>query len=572
MKGVVAIVGNRDGALKYKMNEPENQSCYEYMISSTSAFGDYDALQHFGHKIKKSKFIKDIDSLAHFFLKIGFRQGEVFTIFLPTCVQGFAVFYALNKIGVISNNVHPLTSPELLEKSIDETGSKGIIIFDVLSKKYVSMLNRKNIPCIICSSSDYAGKMRYPFFKLFDLFSAVSAKKIKNSFSFNKIISTDKKEFTSQAYFGNGEKAAAYLHGGGTTDESKTIILSSRAINELVFKLSKIDGVETPGRECSPIVLPMFHAFGLCVAMHMSICNAFRAIPVAKFKPKAVNRLMKKYRTSFIVGVPNMYKKLMEQKNFEGKHLRNLRLLFCGGDDVREELLVEFNLYLKKYNATGRLQRGYGLTEVSSVCCVNTVGSVKKNSIGRPLQGIRMEIWDENYKKLPPNTEGEIVVSGSTLMNGYLDASETENGIFVDENNAKWVLTGDVGCYDEENFFYFKGRKKRVIIISGYNIYPSDIERQIEKLSYVSECCAVQGINGEKSIIKLFVILKDPKDNKQRREAEIQEYSQSKLPLFSRPGKIYIVDNFPRTAMSKIDYKKLQAVKKIEDRGVAARL
>lgn len=149
------------------------------------------------------------------------------------------------------------------------------------------------------------------------------------------------------------------------------------------------------------IVLPLFHAFGLGVSMHFSMCEGFCCIPVARFKPRKANELMREYKVSFIVGVPNMYKKMFEQKNFEGKHLRNLELLFSGGDIVTEQFLDMFNSTIAKWGGKGRLFRGYGLTEVSSVCCANTYADFKRNSVGKPFYDMRVEIWDKDKKRLP---------------------------------------------------------------------------------------------------------------------------------------------------------------------------
>ena len=131
------------------MLEPSNRNCYEYFRDNTEKFGDYNIATHFGHKISRSEFLNDIDCLAAYFKSAGLRRGDVYTIFLPTCLQSFVAFYALNKIGVISNIVHPLTPPDLLKETMDDVGSKGIMLMDLLAKPYVDMLNFHNVPCIV---------------------------------------------------------------------------------------------------------------------------------------------------------------------------------------------------------------------------------------------------------------------------------------------------------------------------------------------------------------------------------------------------------------------------------------
>lgn len=376
----------------------ESYNCYEYFKNNTAAFGDYDAAIHFGHRIKRSALLSDIDRLAAYFKSAGLRRGDVYTVFLPTCVQSFVAFYALNKIGVIANIVHPLTPPELLKETMDAVGSKGVMLMDLLAKPYVDMLNFHNVPCVVCSNSDYVSPAAHPAFRGYELFAAHASSGIKNALSYRAVIHRCP---PSDGVHNNGSDIAVYLHGGGTTGKSKTIKLSSKALNELAYKTGKVEHHNTPGIECSMIVLPLFHAFGLGVSMHFSMCEGFCCIPVARFKPRKANELMREYKVSFIVGVPNMYKKMFEQKNFEGKHLRNLELLFSGGDIVTEQFLDMFNSTIAKWGGKGRLFRGYGLTEVSSVCCANTYADFKRNSVGKPFYGMRVEIWDKDKNACP---------------------------------------------------------------------------------------------------------------------------------------------------------------------------
>ena len=187
-------------------------------------------------------------------------------------------------------------------------------------------------------------------------------------------------------------------------------------MNELVQRVSVLDEIHIPGEEAEIIVLPMFHSFGLCLGVHMAICNSARLIPMMQFDAKLFNKLMRKNLVVGVMGIPSMFQKLMKEKHFDGPWLKNIRLMFCGGDDVSEKFLNEFNSYFEKWGAVGRLRQGYGLTEVASVCCTNTNTDNRKGSIGKALDGVRIEIWDDDHKKLPTGEIGEIVVSGPTAI------------------------------------------------------------------------------------------------------------------------------------------------------------
>lgn len=533
------------------MIKPENRNCFEFFRDCTKDFGVYDVSESFGNLISRKKFIRDVEAVAGFLDSKNIKKGDVVTVFLPNTVQSFVAFYALNRIGVIANIVHPLTPPEALEEILKSTKSKAIFIFDILMEKYVSMLRKMNKLVIICSPADYATAVMRPALKVY---SKIKSKETtsSNNVAYSMVCHLNRK---APKIVNNGDEIAVYLHGGGTTGKSKTIQLTSKNLNELAYKLSFFDSPHAPGAECSLAVLPLFHAFGLGVVMHFSMCAGFTCIPMTNFSADKANRLIKKYNITYIVGVPNMFKKMYEASNFDGAHLSKLRLLWAGGDIISDTFLNAFNSKLEKYGAKGRLYRGYGLTEVSSVCTANIKSAYKENSIGKPLDGITVEILNDKNKKLPPNTIGEIAISGSTVMAGYLNSEDS--GVYKDKKGKRWIMTGDLGYKDEDGFVFFTGRKKRMIIISGYNVYPNDIEQEVLKLDYINEACAVQGYVDSKPIIKLFVSLCQPTENLDEVCKLIKEYCDSRLERFSRPSAVTILDSLPKTRMGKIDFMKL---------------
>ena len=536
-----------------------NLTCYDYLKVCAKKTGDFNAVVAFGSKIKLSKIISDIDALAAFFNSIGIAKGDAVTIFLPNVVHAFTTFYSLNKIGVIANIVHPLTSPEGLKESINLTKSKAIFILDILAGKYADVLNEAGIPCILCSNSDYIIAPAVPAFKVFEKIKGKGLENYKNSIKYSKAVSIGSKKSSVDCH--DGSQIAVYLHGGGTTGKSKTIMLTSNNLNALAEKLNTLDIPHKAGDEYSLMVLPIFHAFGLGIAMHFPLTHGFTSIPMPQFNAETANKHLRKHKVTFLLGVPNMFKKMIEEKHFDGPHLKNLRLVFCGGDVLPERLVKEFNRIVAKNGGKGKLFRGYGLTEVSSVCTVNTYENNRENSIGKPLGDIIVQIWDEMKNELPAGETGEIVVRGDTAMLGYFNGDNTvlNEGVYVDKNGNRWVPTGDLGYKDSDGFVYFTGRKKRMIIISGYNVYPVDIENVVLQLPFVSEACAVQGYIKNKPCVKLCVTLKNAM-NKEDAEDKIQTYCKKNLAKFSCPRKIEIMDSFPRTKMSKIDFMKLSDI------------
>ena len=534
------------------MIKPENRNCFEYFRDCTKDFGVYDVAESFGSLISRKKFIHDVEAVAGFLDSRNIKKGDVVTVFLPNVAQSFVAFYAINRIGAIANIVHPLTPADALEEIIKTSQSKAVFILDIIMDPYVETLRRLNRLVIVCSSSDYASSVMKPALKIYSKVKVKQKTPSSNTAAYHTICNLS---FKAPALEGNGDDVAVYLHGGGTTGKSKTICLTNNNLNSLAYKLSFLDSPHAPGEEFSLCVLPLFHAFGLGVVLHFSMCAGFTCIGMPTFSAEKANKYIKKYNVTYIVGVPNMFKKMYEASNFDGEHLKKLRLLWAGGDIISEQFLNAFNSKLEKWGAKGKLYRGYGLTEVSSVCTANIAGAYKENSIGKPLDGITVEIWNDKQKKLPPNTIGEIVITGSTVMQGYINSDV--DGVYVDKKGNRWVMSGDLGYLDEDGYLFFTGRKKRMIIISGYNVYPNDIENEVLKLDYINEACAVQGYIDSKPIIRLFVSLNQPTTNPDETAKVIKEYCNSKLEKFSRPTTVTILDALPKTRMAKIDFMKL---------------
>ncbi|MCQ2462007.1 MAG: acyl--CoA ligase, partial [Clostridia bacterium] len=299
------------------MKPVEDQSCYQYWLDCTDMYGEYYSMQHFSKKHYKSEIKRDIDALAAYMrIELGISKGDVYTVFMPTTIQSIVAFYALNKIGVIVNFVHPLLPPEALKEAIEEGHSKGVMILDLLSEKYVDVINKSGLPCLVCHSSDYGNIVKTTGTKGAEAIIKKKYPKINNRDEYKSAVKRFAKANVQPDC--DCDDIAVYLNGGGTTGKSKTIMLTSRAINELACRVSRIDRIHQPGIEAEIIVLPLFHCFGLCLAVHMAMCNGARLIPMMQFDAKLFNYLMKTNNVIAVVGIPVMFKKLMAEKHFEG--------------------------------------------------------------------------------------------------------------------------------------------------------------------------------------------------------------------------------------------------------------
>ncbi len=539
---------------------PNNLNCIEYLEYCTGRFDDVFMMQHFGIKYLRSEILEDINCLAAYFQKeLGLKKGDVYTIFMPTTMQSIIAFYALNKIGVITSFVHPLMGTDYLKEQLELVHSKGVMVLDILlakGKTHIDAINELGIPCLVCSSSDYSNGIKELGCKFGEgIVKKLLVSKFNNYTRYKDAI---RMHYKPEVVTNNADDIAVYLNGGGTTGKSKTIKLSSRAINELSWRVSDIDEIHDPGNEAEVIVLPLFHCFGLCVAVHMAMCNSARIIPMMQFDAKIFTKLMRTNNVVGFGGIPLMFQKLMKDKHFDGPHLKNVRLMFCGGDDISDGFIDEYNAYFEKWGATGRLRQGYGLTEIGSVCTTNTNADFKRSSIGKPIRGVTVQIWDDDHKQVPNGTVGEFAISGPTVMAGYYAEGEADDyGLYTDENGVKWVLSGDLGYQDDDGFFFFSGRKKRLIIIAGYNVYPTDIERVVGEFPEVDECCAVQGWDNGRSMVRLYLSLHDKNADKEALKVKISETLEKEFSKFYVPRDFVFMDELPQTPLMKIDFMKL---------------
>lgn len=544
-----------------------DMNCYEYLLACLNHIKeDYPMFQFKGTDHMKSEFLADVDAMAYYFREeLGMQIGDAFSVFTPNTIEEVVVLFALNKIGCITNFIHPLFPSEAMCASVEYTKSKGVLLLDIAALPHAETLKDMDVKIILTSPKVYAAPVAMKNFIQPDE-AAVKAAEGKFKFEFYGDILKRNNGKTVEGLYRSGDLTAVYMNGGGTTGVSRTIMLSSTSLNAVTNNaLSPILPSDAPAGTMSKILaLPFFHAYGLCGGLFCCIYAGCKAIPMIRFDADEFIDIMKQNQIYEIIGVPNMYRKLLDHPEFAGEHLKHVKYAFAGGDYVPVDFLARFNNLMAKYNSTATLMPGYGLTECGAVDCINMPWATKPGTVGMPLKTNTVKIFDDNQKEVPLGTVGEIAFSGNCLMKGYLmPDGRLGEGLYTDAEGTKWVLTGDLGKIDEDSFITFVARKKRIIIISGYNVFPADIEDLLEKQPFLKECCAVQGYDAEKKpIVRLYIVLSDDAD-----PARIDEYKTiltkecaDNLSNFSVPRDIQVIDALPRTRMEKIDFLKLTEV------------
>ncbi|MBR3975592.1 MAG: acyl--CoA ligase [Clostridia bacterium] len=542
-----------------------DMNLYEFLLACTSFHkDDYPMFQFKLTDHMRSEFLEDVEAMAVYFKEeLKMEPGDAYSLFIPNSIEEVVMLFALNKIGCIANLIHPLFPPEAMKGSVEYTKSKGVLLYDMFIHQHAQALaEMKDIDIIVTTPVLYAAPVAKKYFIRPDEKAMTVAQANNLTVKFFGDILKKYQGQKTEGLFRSGDLVAVYMNGGGTTGVSRTIMLSSTALNAVTKNALN---AATPcdykaGELCKILALPFFHAYGLCGGLLTTLFSGWKAVPMARFEADEYITYLKANKCYEVIGVPNMYRKLLAHPEFKGEHLKYVRYAFAGGDYVPLDFLKKFNDIMAECGSEATLMPGYGLTECGAVNCINMPWYTKPGTVGRHLKTTKAAIFDENHNEVPYGTIGEIAFTGNTLMKGYLmPDGRLGEGVYTDKDGKKWVLTGDLGKMDEEGFVTFMARQKRVIIISGYNVFPADIENLLMPLPFLAECCAVQGYDDdEKPIVRLYIVLAPDAD-----ADKLDEYKQiimdkcSTLDRFSIPRDIRVIDALPRTRLEKVDFLKL---------------
>ena len=308
-------------------------------------------------------------------------------------------------------------------------------------------------------------------------------------------------------------------------------------------------------------VMPMFHGFGLGVSIHSMLVNGGCCILVPRFTPDSYAKLLLKYRCNLIAGVPTLYEALLRLPKMKNADLSCLKGVYSGGDSLSVELKKRFDQFLFDHHATIQVREGYGLTECVTASCLTPYHISREGSIGIPFPDTYYKIVEHGtQKEVPYGTEGEICLSGPTVMMGYLHhPEETAQTLQTHEDGLTWVHTGDLGYMDPDGFVYFRQRLKRMIVTSGYNVYPSQMENILDAHELVQMSCVI-GVPDPLKMqkVKAFVMLKPGVPANEETKAVLMAYIRKNVAKYALPYDIEFRAELPKTLVGKVAYRVLE--------------
>ena len=537
-------------------------SMYDKVAQIAVNYPNYIAYDFMGGKVKYKDFIKKVDECARALAAIGVKEGERVTICMPNAPQAVIMFYAINKIGAIANMVHPLSSEKEIEFYLKESASMVCITLDQFYGKFEDI--RGNVPLrslIITSIKDVLSPIKKKGYYL------AAGRKIKKVPANAEIVWWEKFLKDGADYHGpfhvvrEADDPAVILYSGGTTGTTKGILLSNLNFNALSQQIIATNPMFKPGDKMLA-VMPIFHGFGLGVCIHSMLANGGRCLLIPRFNPQSYAKLLKKHKPNFIAGVPTLYEALLRIKSLNGVDLSCLKGVFSGGDSLSIELKKRFDTFLKEHNATIPVREGYGTTECVTASCLTPSHWAKEGSIGLPFPDTFYKIVKPGTEEeVPYDVEGEICLAGPTVMMEYINnPEETANTLRRHADGLTWVHTGDLGMMDEDGFIYFRQRIKRMIVTSGYNVYPSQIENVLDAHEYVHMSCVI-GVPDALKMQKVvaFVVLKPGiKVSEEEARESIMEHCRKYVAKYAMPADIQFREDMPKTLVGKVAYRMLE--------------
>lgn len=519
------------------------------------------AIDYFGKKITYKNFIKEIDKAARSFRCYGIRPGDVVTICMPNMPEGVISFYALNKIGAIANMIHPLSAEEEIKNYLNEADSVMLVAVDICYEKIERILSETKVyKVILVSANDSMPKALSLGYTLTKGLKIRKPKSMEVYTYWKDFIK--KSELYNYEYEVKSKKdiTSVILHSGGTTGIPKGIVLTNGNLNALALQVKIVFKDIIPGDKILAI-MPIFHGFGLGVSVHSGFVLGAEVVLVPQFSAKTFDNLVKRNKPQVIVGVPTLFEALLNNKGFNGMDMSYVKHFVSGGDSLTEKQNASINEFLRNHGCNIKVEQGYGMTESVAATALAFGKANKPCTIGIPFPGNYFKIVAKGTQEEVKFGEvGEICVCGPTVMQGYYNNEKETNLVLqIHKDGNIWLHTGDIGSMDEDGVITYVQRLKRMIISSGYNVYPQQIEQVIETHPEVLKCTVVAMPHKYKvQVAKAYIVLKEGISPSGSLKKEIKELCEKNLSKFSIPYDYEYRKSLPKTLIGKVDYKQLE--------------
>ncbi len=547
--------------IAHEINLNEYQSLAEMMEVAMKKFSNKTAYVHMDVEITYA----DIDNYSLKFAaflqtKLGLVQGDRIAIQMPNTIQYVIAMFGALRAGLIVVNTNPLYTYREMEHQFNDSGAKAIVILANFASLLEKVLpHTPNLKSVIVTE---LGDMM-PFPKRLLVNAAVKyvkklvpPYKIPNAYSFRDTLDINASRFTKPTI--KQEDIAFLQYTGGTTGVSKGAMLTHKNIVANMLQIKEwIKGANIKeGEEVVITALPLYHIFSLTVNCFAFFCYGGKNILITNPRDmKAFIGEMAKCNFTVITGVNTLFNGMLNQEEFAKLDFRHLKVTVAGGMALQTAVAEKWK------QVTGKpIAEGYGLTESSPVLTCNPVNLTEQvGTIGIPLPSTEIKIFDDDFNEVPEGERGELCAKAPQVMLGYWNRQDETDKIMQDG----WLKTGDIAVMLPDGFFKIVDRKKDMILVSGFNVYPNEVEDVVAMHPKVLEVAAV-GVPDNKSTeaVKIYVVKRD----ETLTESEIREFCKDKLTGYKQPKHIEFRIDLPKSNVGKILRRMLRDNKKVEDK------
>ncbi|MCF8035107.1 MAG: long-chain fatty acid--CoA ligase [Desulfarculaceae bacterium] len=517
---------------------------YAHLSAAAAEAPSRTALNFMGASITYERLFQMAEAMAGALAARGVKTGDRVALLLPNCPQFVISYLAVMRLGATAMLLNPLNVERELIFKFNDSGSRALIALDLLSARVNNIRKEVDLDLVV-----YTGLQDFlPFPKnlLFPIKRALDKSMPKVEIPRDGITHRFKDLLKENARAPQAaidpESMAALIYSGGTTGISKGIMLSHRA---LIANLSQACAwVHMNSGDSIVAVLPLFHGFGMSVCMNAPLAHGGTVTLLPRFEAGQVLKAIDKTGPSLFAGVPTMFIALKEHPEIDKCDLRSLRGIFVGAAPLPLAVMAEFE---KRTGA--KLIEGYGLTEaVTAISCNPLDGQQKPGTIGIPFPDVQWKIMDldTGTQEMPQGQAGEIVLTCPDLMTGYLNQPELSAKTIRDG----WLYTGDIGVMDPQGYITIVDRKKDLVIVSGFNVFPSEIDEVLHQHPAVAEAVAVGLPHPSKGeFIKAYVVLKR---GQEATPQQIMDFCRQNLSAYMVPKEVEIRAELPKSMIGKV--------------------
>ena len=512
-----------------------DSTLYQLAAAAAQQHPDLPAYEFLGRKTSCNTFLHQIHLAAKGFHAMGIRSGDRVAICLPNCPQAVIGFYALNRLGAVCVMLHPLAAPGELASALDTARAEVLLTLERLARP-IAAAHRRHLTFIPGQLPGESLPRSCP-----------------GRLTWNRLLAAGR-HCQLPPDRGRGFDPAVILVSGGTSGTPKAVLHTNHSCNAAALQLLQASGLEDPAGLRMLSLLPLFHGFGLIVGIHAPLLGGACCILIPQFRTARLGKLLLKKKPDLLPAVPAMLEALRVGNQLEGKELRFLRAVYCGGDVLPLRQKQTLERFFASHGADVSIRLGYGLTECVAAATLSPEG--RFGTAGQALPGMEVQICRPGTTDpAPPGVEGEICLTGPTVMVEYVQAPvETAQALRRHGDGKLWLHTGDLGHLDECSLLHFSQRLKRMIVTSGYNVYPCQLEAVLQTHPQVRQVCVIgvpDPCRGQ--AIRAVVV---PTDSSLT-EQQLREFCRSRIARYAQPREYRFRPSLPLTRFGKVDWQQL---------------